>query len=171
MLEEQNSKLALKIVDKLIEQFPDTVSLLIIKSIIELELQKTKKAHKTLKKGLKKKEITQEQQETIHSLLAQPDDSMSTYQTIRQTVLTPVMPVTNTSTSSNAGPNKSEEAESTVTEASQSTVSVQQPEHKEPEPKPELAKSATQQTGLCPNCNRRVFYKLDTCPNCQTKIR
>lgn len=35
---------------------------------------------------------------------------------------------------------------------------------KDPEP-------VTQTTGLCPNCNRRVFYKLDTCPKCNTKFR
>lgn len=81
LLEKQKPESALKIVNKVIAKTTNSVSLLILKGIIELELQKTNQAHKTLKKGLKKKDITQEEQKTINNLLTQPYRPMSNAKT------------------------------------------------------------------------------------------
>ena len=56
----------------------------------------------------------------------------------------------------------------------QSYRSIPHVERKNPVPVNKFAtpkKSDLQSTGLCPNCNQRVFYKLDTCPKCNTAIQ
>lgn len=68
--------------------------------------------------------------------------------------------IANTNTLSNI---KTREADSKSSEGQQSQSLTQ--------PKSEAKKSIIQTTGLCPNCNSRVFYKLDTCPKCNTIFR